>query len=127
MGGSLAISWDRLGLFSLENMLDKSTKDATLMIRKWFHEALRQEKQPVPVRARLGAMTPGELASLQAALSAKPDMTIRHVDLLQVNFSTCSDRISPRFMLACLYTLLIQLFIPILSRSVGQIFVTFVG
>lgn len=84
MGGSLAISWDRLGLFSLENMLDKSTKDATLMIRKWFHEALRQEKQPVPVRARLGAMTPGELASLQAALSAKPDMTIRHVDLLQV-------------------------------------------
>jgi hypothetical protein len=84
MGGSLATPWDQFGLFSLEALLDKSTKDATLMLRKWFHEALRQERQPVPAKARLGAMTTAELASLQAALSAKPDMTIRHLDLLQV-------------------------------------------
>lgn len=84
MGGSLAASWDQFGLFSLESMLDKSTKDASLMLRKWFHEALRSEKQSIPAKARLGAMTSAELASLQTALSAKPDMTIRHLDLLQV-------------------------------------------
>ncbi|KAG0568011.1 hypothetical protein KC19_7G179400 [Ceratodon purpureus] len=84
MGGSLATSWDQFGLFNLEALLDKSTKDATLMLRKWFHEALRHERQPVPAKARLGAMTSAELASLQAALSAKPDTTIRQLDLLQV-------------------------------------------
>lgn len=84
MGGSLATPWNQFGLFSLEALLDKSTKDATLMLRKWLHEALRHEGQPVPAKARLGAMNSAELASLQAALLAKPDMTIRHLDLLQV-------------------------------------------
>lgn len=84
MGGSLAAPWNQLWLFTLDSMLDKSTKDATLMLRKWFHEALRHEKQPVPAKARLGAMTSAELTSLQTAMAAKPDMTLRHLDLLQV-------------------------------------------
>lgn len=90
MGGSLAAPWNQLGLFTLDSMLDKSTKDATLMLRKWFHEALRHEKQPVPAKARLGAMTSAELTSLQTAMAAKPDMTLRHLDLLQA--ITLTDR-----------------------------------
>lgn len=94
MGGSLATPWDQVGVDRLEALLDKSTKDATLLLRKWLHEALRQEKLPVPGKARLGAMTPGELASLRTALSSKPDMAIRHLGLLQVFISqSCVESI----------------------------------
>lgn len=104
MGGSLAAPWDQFGLFSLESMLDKSTKDATLMLRKWFHEALRSEKQPIPAKARLGAMTSAELASLQTALSSKPDMTIRQLDLLQVITPDFFKRILPSsHCLVCIF------------------------
>jgi len=106
MGGSLAAPWDQFGLFSLESLLDKSTKDATLILRKWFHEALRYEKQPIPAKARLGAMTSSELASLQTAMSSKPDMTIRHLDLLQVITPDFSEWIVPSsHWLVCIFDL----------------------
>lgn len=84
MGGSLAAPWDQLGADRLDALLDKSTKDATVLLRKWLHEALRKEKLLIPGRTRLGAMTPAELASLRVALSSKPDTMIRHLGLLQV-------------------------------------------
>jgi hypothetical protein len=84
MGGSLAVPWDQLGVDRVNSLLEKSTKDGTLLLRKWLHEAWRLEKQTIRGKGRLGTMTLTELASLRTGLASKPDMALRHLSLLQV-------------------------------------------
>ncbi|CAM6014712.1 unnamed protein product [Sphagnum balticum] len=84
MGGSLAVPWDQLGVDRVNSLLEKSTKDGTVLLRKWLHEAWRLEKQTIRGKGRLGTMTLTELASLRTGLASKPDMALRHLSLLQV-------------------------------------------
>ncbi len=79
MGGSLAVPWDQLSVDRVNSLLEKSTKDGTLLLRKWLHEAWRLEKQTIQGKVSRGTLTLTELASLQTGLDSKPDMALHHL------------------------------------------------
>eukprot|EP00249_Psilotum_nudum_P022712 c28618_g1_i1 orf=227-2896(+) len=84
MGGSLFDSVDSLQLEHLETLFGKRTKESALMIRKWLHDALRQEKISLPGRGRVGVVTSDELHSLWKKLASRLDCALRHSELIQL-------------------------------------------
>lgn len=82
MYGSLASSGSCNDVHCLEALLDRRTKDGTLLIKKWLQEALRQEK--VSIRTRLGAVTASELCSLINALASNPASVMRNRGIIQL-------------------------------------------
>eukprot|EP01018_Ginkgo_biloba_P008783 Gb_27832 [translate_table: standard] len=84
MYGSLASSGNHQGVHCLEALLDKRTKDGSLLIKKWLQEALHYEKVSISGKNRLGAVTSSELHSLVNALASNPAMIMRNRGIIQL-------------------------------------------
>lgn len=82
MYGSLASSGSCNDVHCLEALLERRTKDGTLLIKKWLQEALRQEK--VSMRSRLGAVTASDLRSFINALASNPASIMRNRGIIQL-------------------------------------------
>ncbi|KAJ1441851.1 Sec1 family domain-containing protein 2 [Sesbania bispinosa] len=67
--GSFVSSENFRGTSFLEAILDRRTKDAALLVKKWLQETLRRENVTVNVKSRPGLVTKPELQAMIKALT----------------------------------------------------------
>ncbi|XXG47052.1 hypothetical protein AAC387_Pa02g1759 [Persea americana] len=84
MSGSFVAIENYHGAHYLEAILDRKTKEATLLIRKWLQDTLRGEKMTVNMRIRPGFATPLELRSMAQMLASDQMSLIRNRGIIQL-------------------------------------------
>lgn len=84
MSGTFVATENYHGAHYLEAMLDRKTKEATLLIRKWLQETLRREKMTVNMRTRTSLATPLELQSMAKMLASDQLSLMRNRGIIQL-------------------------------------------
>lgn len=72
----------------LEAILDRRTKDGSILVKKWLQEALRRENLTVNVRSRPGIATKSELQSMIKALAKNQSSLLRNKGIIQLAAAT---------------------------------------
>ncbi|XP_030538670.1 sec1 family domain-containing protein MIP3 [Rhodamnia argentea] len=88
LNGSLVSIETFRGTPFLEALLDRRTKDGTILIKKWLQESLRRENISVNIKIRPGYATKSELLSMIKALSKSQSSLIRNKGLIQLAAAT---------------------------------------
>lgn len=83
--GSFVAAENFQGANYLEAILERNTKEGTLLIRKWLQEALRREKVTVNMRTSTGSRTPSELRSMIKMLASSQRCLIRNRGIIQLS------------------------------------------
>ncbi|KAK7312856.1 hypothetical protein VNO77_37049 [Canavalia gladiata] len=76
------------GMPFLEAILDRRTKDGTLLIKKWLQETLRRENVTVNVKSRPGLVTKPELQAMIKVLSRSQSSLLRNKGIIQLASAT---------------------------------------
>ncbi|CAN8318107.1 unnamed protein product [Cochlearia groenlandica] len=74
----------------LEAMIDRRTKDGSVLVKKWLQEALRRENISVNVRSRPGYATKSELQALIRALSQSQSSLLKNKGIIQLAAATAA-------------------------------------
>ncbi|XAR49536.1 hypothetical protein NMG60_11032773 [Bertholletia excelsa] len=88
LNGSFVSSESFRGTPFLEAILDRQTKDGTILIKKWLQETLRWENINVNVKIRPGFPTKSELQSLIGALARNQSSLMRNKGIIQLTAAT---------------------------------------
>ena len=72
----------------LEAILDRRTKDGTVLVKRWLQEAIRRENLTVNVKTRPGVATKSELQSLVKALAKSQSSLVRNKGIIQLAVAT---------------------------------------
>lgn len=84
LNGSIASTENFRGTRYLEAILERSTKDGAILVKKWLQEALRHENIATNVRLRPGIATKSELLSMLKALAKSESSLLRNRGLIQL-------------------------------------------
>lgn len=68
----------------MEALLDRRTKDAAVLIKKWLQETLHRENLTVNVRSRPGSATKAELKPMIKALAENQSSLLRNRGIIQL-------------------------------------------
>ncbi|KAJ4729648.1 Sec1 family domain-containing protein MIP3 [Melia azedarach] len=68
----------------MEALLDRRTKDAAVLIKKWLQETLHRENLTVNVRSRPGSATKAELKPMIKALAENQSSLVRNRGIIQL-------------------------------------------
>ncbi|KAL1191099.1 Sec1 family domain-containing protein MIP3 [Cardamine amara subsp. amara] len=90
LNGSLVATECFRGTPYLEAMIDRRTKDGSVLVKKWLQEALRRENISVNVRARPGYATKPELQAMIKALSQSQSSLLKNKGIIQLAAATAS-------------------------------------
>ncbi|CAB4273146.1 unnamed protein product [Prunus armeniaca] len=82
--GSFVSTENFRGTPYLEAILDRRTKDGTILVKKWLQEALRREKITVNVKSRPGLATKSELQPMVKALAKTQSSLLRNKGIIQL-------------------------------------------
>ncbi|XP_021823012.1 sec1 family domain-containing protein MIP3 [Prunus avium] len=82
--GSFVSTENFRGTPYLEAILDRRTKDGTILVKKWLQEALRREKITVNVKSRPGFATKSELQPMVKALAKTQSSLLRNKGIIQL-------------------------------------------
>lgn len=88
LNGSFVSAESFRGTPYLEAILDRKTKDGSVLIRKWLQEALRRENIKVNVKIRPGFATKSELHPLIKALARSDSSLMRNKGIIQLAAAT---------------------------------------
>lgn len=88
LNGSLVSIETFRGTPFLEALLDRRTKDGTVLMKKWLQESLRRENVNANVKIRPGYATKSELLPMIKALSKSESSLIRNKGLIQLAAAT---------------------------------------
>lgn len=86
--GSFVSTENFRGTPYLEAVLDRRTKDGSILVKKWLQEALRQENITVNVKNRAGIVTISELEAMIKALAKSEPSLIRNKGIIQLAAAT---------------------------------------
>ncbi|KAH7533212.1 hypothetical protein FEM48_Zijuj04G0106100 [Ziziphus jujuba var. spinosa] len=84
LSGSFVSTENFRGTPYLEAILDRKTKDGTILLKKWLQEALRRENITVNVKTRPGFATKSDLQSLIKALAKNQSSLVRNRGIIQL-------------------------------------------
>lgn len=84
LSGSFVSTENFRGTPYLEAILDRKTKDGTILLKKWLQEAIRRENITVNVKTRPGFVTKLELQSLIKALAKNQSSLVRNRGIIQL-------------------------------------------
>ena len=90
LNGSLVATECFRGTPYLEAMIERRTKDGSVLVKKWLQEALRRENISVNVRARPGYATKPELQAMVKALSQNQSSLLRNKGIIQLAAATAA-------------------------------------
>lgn len=90
LNGSLVATECFRGTPYLEAMIDRKTKDGSVLVKKWLQEALRRENISVNVRARPGYATKPELQAMIRALSQSQSSLLKNKGIIQLAAATAA-------------------------------------
>ncbi|KAG7570221.1 Sec1-like superfamily [Arabidopsis thaliana x Arabidopsis arenosa] len=90
LNGSLVATECFRGTPYLEAMIDRKTKDGSVLVKKWLQEALRRENISVNVRARPGYATKPELQVMIRALSQSQSSLLKNKGIIQLAAATAA-------------------------------------
>ncbi|KAL0665940.1 hypothetical protein Bca4012_028644 [Brassica carinata] len=90
LNGSLVATECFRGTPYLEAMIERRTKDGSVLVKKWLQEALRRENISVNVRARPGYATKPELQAMVKALSQSQSSLLRNKGIIQLAAATAA-------------------------------------
>ncbi|XP_007048715.2 PREDICTED: sec1 family domain-containing protein MIP3 isoform X1 [Theobroma cacao] len=82
--GSLVSTENFRGTPYLEAILDRTTKDGAILVKKWLQETLRQENITINVRTRPGFASKSELQPMIKALAKSQSSLIRNRGIIQL-------------------------------------------
>lgn len=82
--GSFVCTDNFRGTPYLEAILDRKTKDGSILVKKWLQEAIRRESINVNVKSRPGFATKSELQSLVRALAKSQSSLMRNKGIIQL-------------------------------------------
>ncbi|XP_062007791.1 sec1 family domain-containing protein MIP3 [Rosa rugosa] len=82
--GSLVSTESFRGTPYLETLLDRKTKDGTILVKKWLQEALRRENISVNVKSRPGFATKSELQAMTKALAKSQSSLLKNKGIIQL-------------------------------------------
>ncbi|KAM5578349.1 sec1 family domain-containing protein MIP3 [Rosa sericea] len=82
--GSLVSTESFRGTPFLETLLDRKTKDGTILVKKWLQEALRRENISVNVKSRPGFATKSELQAMTKALAKSQSSLLKNKGIIQL-------------------------------------------
>ncbi|CAI9089195.1 OLC1v1023715C2 [Oldenlandia corymbosa var. corymbosa] len=82
--GSLVSTDNFHGTKYLEAILERRTKDGSVLIKKWLQECLRKEKIPLNMKLRPGSVSKSELLSMVKALSKSQSSLLRNKGIIQL-------------------------------------------
>lgn len=88
LSGSFVSTDNFNGTPYLEALLDRKTKDGTMLIKKWLLETLRKENVSGNVKVRPGFPSRSELRSMTKALSKSQSCLIRNKGIIQIAAAT---------------------------------------
>ncbi|KAJ1415751.1 Sec1-like, domain 2 [Sesbania bispinosa] len=86
--GSFVSSENFRGTSFLEAILDRRTKDAALLVKKWLQETLRRENITVNVKSRPGLVTKPELQAMIKTLTRSQSSLLRNKGIIQLASAT---------------------------------------
>lgn len=86
--GSLVSSESFRGMPFLEALLDRKTKDGTLLVKKWLQETLRRDSVTVNVKSRPGLVTKPELQAMIKELARSQSSLMRNKGIIQLASAT---------------------------------------
>ncbi|KFK37119.1 hypothetical protein AALP_AA4G215300 [Arabis alpina] len=90
LNGSLVATECFRGTPYLEAMIDRRTKDGSVLVKKWLQEALRRENISVNVRSRPGYATKPELQAMIKALSQSQSSLLENKGIIQLAAATAA-------------------------------------
>ncbi|CAH8389802.1 unnamed protein product [Eruca vesicaria subsp. sativa] len=90
LNGSLVATECFRGTPYLEAMIERRTKDGSVLVKKWLQEALRRENISVNVRARPGYATKPELLAMVKALSQSQSCMLKNKGIIQLAAATAA-------------------------------------
>ncbi|XP_056864749.1 sec1 family domain-containing protein MIP3 [Raphanus sativus] len=90
LNGSLVATECFRGTPYLEAMIERRTKDGSVLVKKWLQEALRRENISVNVRARPGYATKPELLAMVKALSQSQSSLLKNKGIIQLTATTAA-------------------------------------
>ncbi|KAJ4892183.1 Sec1 family domain-containing protein MIP3 [Raphanus sativus] len=90
LNGSLVATECFRGTPYLEAMIERRTKDGSVLVKKWLQEALRRENISVNVRARPGHATKPELQAMVKALSESQSSLLKNKGIIQLAAATAA-------------------------------------
>ncbi|XP_010506107.1 PREDICTED: sec1 family domain-containing protein MIP3 isoform X3 [Camelina sativa] len=90
LNGSLVATECFRGTPYLEAMIDRKTKDGSVLVKKWLQEALRRENISVNVRARPGYATKPELQAMIRALSQSQSSLLKNKGIIHLAAATAA-------------------------------------
>ncbi|XP_024026541.1 sec1 family domain-containing protein MIP3 [Morus notabilis] len=82
--GSFVSSDNFRGTPYLEAILDRRTKDGSVLVKKWLQEAIRRENLTVNVRTHPGIATKSELQAMIKALAKSQSALLRNKGIIQL-------------------------------------------
>lgn len=84
LSGSFVSSDNFRGTPYLEAILDRRTKDGSVLVKKWLQEAIRRENLTVNVRTHPGIATKSELQAMIKALAKSQSALLRNKGIIQL-------------------------------------------
>ncbi|XP_042494787.1 sec1 family domain-containing protein MIP3 isoform X1 [Macadamia integrifolia] len=84
LNGSFVSTENYQGVHYLESILDKRTKEGTLLIKKWLQEDLRRQKLIVDTRTRPGLTKTSELHTMVKALAENQSSLMKNRGIIQL-------------------------------------------
>ncbi|XP_058087283.1 sec1 family domain-containing protein MIP3 isoform X2 [Magnolia sinica] len=84
LNGSFVSTDNFQGAHYLEAILDRKTRDAALLVRKWLQETLRREKIPLNMKIRPGVATAPELHAMVKLLASNQASFVRNKGIIQL-------------------------------------------
>ncbi|KAM7492161.1 hypothetical protein LguiA_035082 [Lonicera macranthoides] len=88
LSGSFVSTENFHGTLYLEAILDRRTKDGTILIKKWLQETLRKENLTVNAKIRPGFPSKAELKSMIKALAKSQSSLMRNKGIIQLAAAT---------------------------------------
>lgn len=88
LNGSFVSTDNFRGTPYLEAILDRRTKDGSILVKKWLQEAIRRENLTVNVKSRPGFATKSELQAMIKALAKSESSLVRNKGIIQLAAAT---------------------------------------
>ncbi|KAM6546637.1 hypothetical protein CsatB_027373 [Cannabis sativa] len=88
LNGSFVSTDNFRGTPYLEAILDRRTKDGSILVKKWLQEAIRRENLTVNVKSRPGFVTKQELQAMIKALAKSQSSLLRNKGIIQLAAAT---------------------------------------
>ncbi|KAI3968281.1 hypothetical protein MKW92_049216 [Papaver armeniacum] len=95
LSGSFVTTENHRGAEYLEALMDRRTKDAAILIKKWLHETMRQEKVSVNVRTRTSFPAASELQSMAKAVAKDQSSLLRNKGIIQLAIAAAHSLSEP--------------------------------